>query len=332
MRTTTDAQGRAQFMIRGSVAGGYTRTLSLVEVADSATPAERREPRSAEIDLSWELSEGESVDLGKVVLREALPGPKDVVWVSGRVLDSDGQPLAKATVLASVLESEATASHRAAAHVAADRDGRFRITGAPVTVRLAVRAHAPGFLLASHDAVLPGTDLLFELRPAARWEGRLLLDSHIPPESIAVEIGSGDSLVRASIQSETLVATGLDSRLVDLRVRTREGNWLVESRDGLSTSAEFPQPDPRVLPLDLRGRLALLRLRLHDSDGRPLERTFARVTPRPWPEAGIWIHGGHLNLVVPAEATSVAVRPSGYRAFEVETFEGVQEIDLQPVQ
>jgi hypothetical protein len=106
-------------------------------------------------------------------------------------------------------------------------------------------------------------------------------------------------------------------------VRLRAGDWLVERFESLPT---FAASEERVHTLDLRGRLTRLRLRLAETDGTALDRVHARVGIGSGPEGAGWIRGGRMELVVPAAARAITLRPSGFAAVVVEPIDEIQEL------
>ncbi len=326
-RVRTDDEGRLRIPLRGSVAGGFTRRLVLTQ-GDAGVAGTVL--HSAERDLSWPAAAGDEIDLGDVELRPLERGSDAVVWVSGIVTDQAGSPVPSATVLVSAIDAEGTRLRGAAARVTAEADGRFVVTGPPVEHRLSASAVAPGFLRSAEEVVAAGeSDLPIRMQAAACWAGRLLLDADIPPESLVVEVVLSDRRLRTIPASERVSVDGLEQGRVDIEVRTRAGDWLVERWELRPT---FPAGTPSELvdDLDLRGRLTRLNLRLMEPDGTALDRVFARVRPEPWPEGGAWIRAGRLDLVVPSDARTITVRPRGYPPVAAGLLDGIQELICGP--
>ena len=322
LRVRTDQEGRACFTVRGTVAGGYERGLVLTRVVDAAKEGRASTYRSAEHDLSWDWSG--TLELG-VVLLEQRDEALEVPWVSGTVVDATGMPVQGATVLVTPTDADGAPVRGPVAQAAVDENGAFTAVGAPSAALLAVRAQAPGFLLSSEQEVVPGTSLSIRMQPAACWKGRVLLDPDVPPASLVVVVSNGEDRRQIALSSEHVVMENLEGDSVDVEVRVREGNWLVERWPGLSTSAAAAHPAEEHV-LDLRGRLTPLRLRLVGVDGRALDRVRAHVRPEPWPEGSTWVRAGRLDLVVPADSATITVEPRGYRAFAVEPLAGIQEL------
>lgn len=232
-----------------------------------------------------------------------------------------------ATVLVSAIDTEGAAPRGRAAHVAVEPDGRFVVSGPPVEERLSVRAIAPGFLRSTEQIVMPGaSDLSISMQPAARWTGRLLLDADIPPESLVVVVIQPGRRERTVPASERIAVDGLEAGKVDVEVRTRTGDWLVEHREQLHTSNAGTGPEAEEIALDLRGRLARLQLQLARADGTAFDRVRARVQPEGWPESGAWIRAGRLELVVPGAAATITVQPRGHAARTLGVLAGLQEL------
>lgn len=321
-RVRTDDQGRVRFPLRGTVEGGSTRKLVLTQAAGAGGVLRR-----AERDLSGDSSSGAEIDLGDVELRPPQDEPGEVRWASGTVVDQTGTPVRTATVLVSSTGAEGTPSRGPAQHVTVEPDGSFAVAGPRVEQCLVVRAVAPGFLRSADEVIAPGASgLRIRMQAAARWEGRVLLDANIPPESLVVEVVTAERTQRTVLSSDRVMVDGLEPGRVDVEVRVREGGWLVERWQGLATFTAGTRQDERVDRLDLRGRLQLLQLRLVGLDGTPLERVYVRVEPEPWPEGASWIRAGRLELVVPLETVAITLRPRGYQPFTAEPLDGIQEI------
>lgn len=330
-RVRTDADGRVTIPLRGSVEGGFTRRLVLTQGDAGADELAGHVLRSAERDLSRVAATSGEIDLGDIVLRPPERGSDAVVWAAGIVTDDAGSPVQSATVLVSAIDAEGRPVPGPAAQATVEVDGRFRVTGPPVEHRLSVRAVAPGFLRSAEDVVVAGErDLRIRMQAATRWAGRLLLDEDIPPDSLVVEVIQSDRRLRTIPASERISFEGLEQGRIDVEVRTRTGDWLVERWELLPTIPAATPPEERADDLDLRGRLTRLRLRLVDSDGAALDRVFALVHPEPWPEGGGWIHAGCLDLVVPSAARTITVRPRGYPPVAAGLLDGIQELTCGP--
>jgi hypothetical protein len=325
-RVQTDDEGRLRLPLRGTAAGGFTRRLVLTH----GDASEGGVLRAAERDLSWPAAAGDEIDLGDVELRPLVRSDA-VVWASGTVTDDAGTPVQSATVLVSAVDADGKLLPDRAAKVTVEADGRFVATGPPVEHRLSVSAVAPGFLRSKADVVVAGeSGLRIRMQAAARWAGRLLLDADIPPESLVVEVVQSDKRQRSIPASERVTVDGLEQGRVDVEVRTRAGEWLLERWELLPTFPPGVPSEEPVNELDLRGRLTRLRLRLVEPDGAALDRVFAQVHPEPWPEGGVWIRGGRLDLVVPSDARTIAVRPRGYPPVAAGVIDGIQELTCGP--
>jgi len=179
----TDEEGapvhRPQFRIRES------------HSEDDATPIARerlrglgegryivRVVRDGQVDLSLsaqgygevardglELSAGKRIDLGRI---ELPPG----LTISGKIVDSAGEPLASAMVHATWKNDSGPRT----AHAASDSEGHYRLTGldptsAELTVKLA------GYSKQERSAVVPGSaEIDFELRSNGGVEGRVVTE------------------------------------------------------------------------------------------------------------------------------------------------------------
>jgi hypothetical protein len=240
-------------------------------------------------------------------------------------------PVGDATVLVSVTDAEGASLRDLTAQARVEPDGRFVVTGPPVAQRLTLRAIAPGFLRSMDEIVVPGArDLSIRMRAAARWTGHLRLDDDVSPEDLVVEVITPERRLRTIPTSERVVVEGLEPGLVDVDVRTRVGDWLVERVEQLATSGAGAPGEARTDEIDLRGRLVQLRLHLAEPDGTALERVLARVQPDGWPEGDVWVQLGRLDLLVPGEAGAITLRPQGYPSLSIEPRAGTQELTCGP--
>lgn len=332
LRIRTDDDGRVRLPIRGTVAGGYARRLVLTHPARVRGESGPGEPalgrlREAERELSWDVAAGAEIDLGDVQLRSLEQESGEQVWVSGIVAERSGAPVSTATVLVSAIDAEGTPLRAPAAQASVEPDGRFVVAGPPVEQRLVVRAVAPGFLRSTEEVVASGASgLRIHLQAAARWTGRLRLDPDVPPESLVVEVITPDRRRPTIPASEQVAVDGLEEGWIDVEVRTRAGDWLVERWERLATARAGTPAEARVDELDLRGRLTRLRLRLAHADGTALDHVFARVHPGSRPEGGAWIRAGRIDLVVPSDARTITVQPRGYPPIGFGLLDGIQEL------
>jgi len=313
----TDAEG----IVRFPLAGNGARRLATARLALRQEETDTHPARAGERELSWDLVPGASIDLGDIALHTV----ESVVWLTGHVLDPVGNPVPEARVLAS-----AEGASGPSAQADAGSDGAFTLAGEPVAGPLSVRAVAPGFLPSRTELVPAGRgELGIRLQPAARWRGRLLLDPDVSAGDLALVMITATERRRVIPRTEQVVVDGLSPGRIDVEVRTRVGDWLVERHEHLDVPSGGSGDGPET-PLDLRARLMPLRLRLLEPDGTELDRVLARIRPDPWPVAEVWIHAGRLELLVPRDARTIALVPSGHEALVLDPLPGTQAISCAP--
>jgi protocatechuate 3,4-dioxygenase beta subunit len=130
----------------------------------------------AELELgAIVLAPGRTTDLETLTAKEGLR-------LRGRVTDTNGEPVAYATVQASWRDALAPRSRRDLT----DEDGRYLLAGLDdMPVRL--EASAEGFVPTVLDEVLPGqTDLDLTLRPTGALSGRVVLEDGSVPEGFLI--------------------------------------------------------------------------------------------------------------------------------------------------
>jgi hypothetical protein len=313
-RLWTDPDGRAELQLLGPHRPDYRRTLE-IEVYDPV-------PRRGEADLSFEMEHGNPTDLGEVVLLAS----ETVLLAAGSVRGESG-PIAGAQIEAWPRTNWSTGRRR----TTADASGRFELRGLPTEERLWLTASAPGHASSPPLEIDPGSrGLTVELPRAALLELEILLDETIRPEALSLVLISGSRSLPLSplLRGRIEVPAGLH----DVEVCNRAG-LLLERIPGLRIEPPPVGIDPRLRPLDLRGRLRSAAFDLRDGNGRPLERTqvgVILVAGGSEAAGSLQTENGRLSLVVPVEASTIVLAPDGFAPRKVAIQDAPVEVVFSP--
>lgn len=309
-RLPTDAGGRCELQVLGRHQADNRRTLE-IEVQG---PVARR----GEVDLSFELEHEGPTDLGDVVLFAA----RSVLLAAGRVADDRG-PVPGARV---ELWSRSK-GYRERFETITDEGGRFELRGLPLDGGLWVMASAAGHASSSPLDVQPGSSgLALDLPRALLLEIELLLDEPLGRESVQLVLVTGSRSMPLPVRGRTEVPLGIH----DLEVST-SGGLYSERIEGLHVDAGPEGIDPRLRPLDLRGRVRPAVFDLREGQGTPLRET--------WVHASLETGGrgsartsreGRLILAVPLQASSIGLAPDGFAARTVAIRDAPQEVVFTP--
>jgi carboxypeptidase family protein len=254
----SDARGRLVFHVPGEPLPGETRRLCL-------RPADLGPFPPTTLALPAALEPGVVTELGTLVFpAPELPArPTRVPLASGHVVDEDGRPIGLANV---ILHATSGFSQP----VSSAADGSFRIEDAPLDGALELIARCPGFLEARVAGLRPGaTDLRVALAHAAVFEARVLLDDDLPMTRMygrLESVGGGYPLELA----EHVAAGEVPPGVYTFSVRASSGRRCLARVDGVRLAAGPNPVDPRLAPLDLRGRVVGVTARLETSDGSAL--------------------------------------------------------------
>lgn len=262
-------------------------------------------------------------ELGELRL-DALP-----LLAGGVVVDAGGAPVAHAEVSLSrrFLRDRGRESWRSQgdSRVDSDRDGRFWIRGFPREGEHRVEARHRDHAMVSTPWIQNGAEHRLEFAGGDFLTGQILRDAAL--------IGVGLRVV--------LVAPGAEpdgrSRTFDSATVERDGSfrlgpgapaaadlwvmddtldrrvWTVPAVAGHAFSAPS---DPRLDPLDLRGRLRLVEVDCHDEQGAPIRGglNFALGSdPLVVPENWQWTDGSRFGFLMTEEPLHLWVSSDGYK-------------------
>jgi protocatechuate 3,4-dioxygenase beta subunit len=289
----------------------FARTLNLTEVKFAATDSSGRyevgldEPGRYRVLVGSETSGGASTEITvpdrEQVQQDIQLGSED--GVAGTVTDTDGEPLAGATVAATALA--AAANDRAAFLVAeTGSDGRYTIEGFPEgTYR--ITASAPGFKIAIQPVdIAEGSGVTvidFRLERGESLRGRLVDDAGhgIPgtpvlaaPAGGTDAWGTGAATARTDVNGSFRLTTPVEG---PIDVTALPTGWAPVRLVGVVP----PEGDEELV---LRaGRGGSLRIQVLGPDGTP--RPGVQLALHPTPP---YLGSNLLQLLAPAPATDAA--------------------------
>jgi len=297
-------------------------------------------PRYVEVDCPEFSADGLRLEVGDLELGE-LP-----LLVAGRVLDPSGEGVNQAWLWvrypggdpeqADVPWYNLNLLYRGP--VATDAEGRFEIRGAGTYPALQVSATRRDLGSSEQRRVPPGTaDLTLVLQPdedlvqtRGSLAGGLLIDPEVPLPELEFSLSSSQG------DQDTLAVGGgfrfrnLHPGTSRFRVRTRQTNWTVATVEDIPIRAGGETRDPRLQPLDLRGRLRLLQLRLERSDGRPLGEELVKLRADGQGGQLKTDDQGRLLALVRAADDVLELSVPGHRPLSVGWKPGEQRLRLVP--
>lgn len=229
------------------------------------------------------------LDVGDVVV-EDFP-----VLVAGVVVDHAGVPVEAAEIAVEasprgqLLEELGPVAFFPGVGTVSGADGRFEVDGPPGEFDLTLVASSDLIReRGSVEASLGQRDVRVVLERQRSFEASVLLDDGVPRSAIraqfrAVEsdpwtwdqgIGPDRRFTLYPLESASFdvrfIARGLEPAPVEL--------LLVEN---VHFAEDAPTCDPRLDPADLRGRLTVSRIALHDAEGRPIAGARATLWNEP---------------------------------------------------
>ncbi len=219
-----------------------------------------------------------AVDLGTVVLE---PG----VLLSGRVLDSGGEPVAAAQLSVRNADGEQIVVQRAAslwfASAVSRPNGSFHIDGLPRDSRLILLVSADGFL-PRELAVTTGDEdqrLDVELSRGTRVSGRVLDPDGRPAPGARVDLVAGPEMQRLNTSTSRTLESDVEGRFEASGLQP--GQYAISARLGATESESLLRQVPASglgdVVLELRHRAALA-VTVTDDQGESIAGVFVVLT------------------------------------------------------
>ncbi|MHC4513797.1 MAG: carboxypeptidase-like regulatory domain-containing protein, partial [Planctomycetota bacterium] len=252
----TDAEGRFTWLSNPwiDVRTATRLEVELIHWCSTGAGGDPRGPRGAFVAAGPLPPQG--LDVGVVRL-----GSKPLL-LTGSVRDARGNPIPKARIIVDGLTPTAKGERwKQLGDFRCQDDGNFSFSGS-APERLRVRCIARGYFAAPYRECQPGDrNIEFVLKPWCVVNGRFLLDPGLPTEDLEAAVGDLWSHVDKD-GSFQIIALQPGVHAVDLKMMDR----VMHRVEGVSVRPEEPTKLP---PIDLRGRLRVLRLQVLDKDGKP---------------------------------------------------------------
>lgn len=294
----------------------------------------------ARVDLSRDLPNG-LVDLGDVVLGRAE------VLVTGVVLSPDGSPAAGASIEVSVPheygEGQVYHEPRDDLGATADAAGRFEVVGELEGDALRLGASVDDVHSAPVDCRRGAREVRLELREGGRVAGRLLLDEGVDPRSLHLVVLPADDRAQDwNARRTAQVAPGgafevtqVLPGLHDVRVDPRGAGEGIVVAEGVAVRSGETTRDPRLDPVDLRGRLVAFELELvppraGDAVVGVAEAVLHQASGGTEAQAQtLFLHGARQSFCLHASSVDLDLRVTGYRSVELRDVRGPTRVELR---
>ncbi len=353
LRATFEARGtgepvEAEWLVRSAADGRFSvDTAPLAEVPEGLTLAVHRlsedgaELAAARRALPAELRAG-THELGDFALAETP------VAAEGIVVDGDGNPIARATVTASVPAprteevNEGGRPGRPLAPARSDARGRFALRGEAGVDLIALSAEKAGL---AGDPVVVQTGArgvrLF-LGAAGAVEGTVLLDPSLLGSMVLAQAvpDPSDPAAEGAREAEAGVVDrggrfslgGLRPGRYSVRIVYAANGTELGKVETLSVRAGETTCDPRLDPLDLRANHRLITLELVDERDQPVAH--GRAFSRPSDQADArWSFtrevGGRIPLLSDGRPLDVAISAAGFRRAERDRVTSSRRVTLR---
>jgi hypothetical protein len=331
---TCDEDGRLLVDLPRHVGSGEEAVLQVSIAAQDGAPGAR-----ARLPLPEGLQPGLN-DLGDLTLGQDRP------LVAGRVVSPDGSGLEGLEIgVAALHNAGGTGGWTEELPVSAKTgpDGVFVVHGRDP--ELPLRVWARGELHRSRPVeCAAGTQgLVLELERTGNVAGRVRLDDGVDATQITVLLqpGATGSLQDRASQARTRLDADGRFQVAGLS----PGRWTLELSDSSSQRAvarlddiDVPSGDlsrdPRLVEIDLRGRLAQVRLTLEPPEASDVVMGSLVYRPSGTPAGGeeestAFLHRTSTVLCVAGRAADVTVQVSGFRTVELAGVRGDVTVRLQ---
>ncbi len=297
----------------------YTFTLT-----DSTSKQKRP---SLQVNVEGVIPEpGEVIQLGDLALQEAIPD------VRGRVVDQQGNPVARARV--SIRDVDGPDPGRVQgihSGVLTDRDGWFELVGFPGEGTFGLEARAHGMASRRTDAVAHGSQgVEIVLDPALEIRGQILPCEGLNADSLYVflsrveESGDGD-VDGVGIQPDwSFLSTNLASGEYKLEISGKQGTLDLVVIPELHPVAPGESQDIRLATIDLRDVARAVNLRVSDGVGEPIQEIHAQSGQSIMSgEAGV------LDCVLARDQEWLTVAARGFAPIDLELANLPEQVQLE---
>lgn len=215
-------------------------------------------------------------------------------------------------------------------------DGSFTLHGSAPAEGLRLYADAPGHLRKEMD-VTPGMEgIEFRLEAGGSLRGRVLADPGIPLGDLLLTLIVPDSLDEDDGQQWTSIEEDGEFAFEGLRpgvgTLTVSGSWgddeahVIIRIEGIAVGPGAPA-DPRLDPIDLRGRLHACRLTVSAEDGSEIDEL--QVWRVEAPQAPFHGWDGEVVAFSPLPLGRLVVSAKGFRRTELEATRAEMKVVLR---
>lgn len=254
--------------------------------------------------------------------------------LAGVVVDDSGAPLQAAEVLMIPLSPKdgSGGGEREKPRTAqTDATGRFRFEVSDAARMYRLHASSPGYLDSEGGNVQANrSDLRLVLMRARFVSGHIVLDDCVPTDQIrllldrpsgegrplqwADEAGDNDFLGRLLSPDGGFAFEGVSASPVDLTVFAQGVS--IATIEGIDAGLRGATSDPRLDPLDLRGRLTCFTIEVQDDAGGPCSGAVVAIRSSDFAvdlDKEVMAQDSRAKFVVPTGTYDVEIRREGYR-------------------
>lgn len=331
---TCDEDGRLLVDLPRHVGNGEDAVLQVSIAAQDGAPGAR-----ARLPLPEGLQRGIN-DLGDLTL-----GP-DRPLVAGRVVTPDGTGLEGIEIgVAALHDAGGGEGWTQDLPVTAQTglDGSFVVHGDDPGVPLRVSARGERHRSRPVECAAGTQGLVLELERTGSVAGRVRLDDGVDPTQITVLLKPGESgkLQDHASQARTRLdaegrfqVAGLTPGRWTLELSDSAGQRAVARLDDIDVPSGDLSRDPRLVEIDLRGRLAQVRLTLEPPEASDVVMGSLVYRPSGTPPGGeeestAFLHRTSAVLCVAGRAADLTVQVSGFRTVELAGVRGDVTVRLQ---
>ncbi|MHC5064064.1 MAG: hypothetical protein ACYTG5_08825 [Planctomycetota bacterium] len=327
MLTTSDADGRFRYEFSRGHIGEH---INLPYLQEQVLTQNAR--LIAELGTDLEIRKG-SQDLGRIIM---APAP---LLVSGRVT-MDGQILGQQAQLAvEFLDPAQTWRPLSSAALSWPAAGSFVLAGLPAAGRHRIVASSADALAQDPIEFRVGQqDLLIELQRGGNLQLEILLEEPTLANGLAVELlavsaGPDSSQpplgrLEPDTAQPSMSWRGLEPGDYRIEVRAFGMAEPLLSIDGLQVLAGRACEDPRIHPLDLRGKVREVSISLLDASSQPLDVTGTVLAGQGDKIFGNWVFAGHAKLII-AAPVDLEVAVPGYEMEELRAVDADRSVQLR---
>jgi hypothetical protein len=224
------------------------------------------------------------------------PG-QDPLLVAGRVLDQERSPVYRARVTLGKPKGPFGLPGDIVNDTTTDQQGRFQIRGLNLPEHAELRASKDGYFPSEALSFVKGSrDVGLVLREGGVVVGRVRLDPWIPASKVCVTVEPMQPKppppgAIATFRSPPLRLDGeggfryggILASYATVAVRIESDPWVAARVEDVFVPETGESHDPRLDPIDLRGKLEVVTVDVQDESGRKLDRARVQLSARTTP-------------------------------------------------